>query len=162
MVLTVTVTNETANDWEITLKDPDGLDADWDYSNFPPTFSLTPAKTGTYVLTVMALTGSGNYSNRVNLTVSDGGGSTWQIGNQDGGNMFYTASNKNITIVLPTNYTLNAVYGSDVSSVGLNNLGQGLGPLSQGVDYTWTPASRTVSILCTATNRRIVRVGASH
>ena len=160
MALTISITNETANDWEIILKDPDGLDADWDYSNFPPTFSLTPAKAGTYVLTATALTGSGNYSNHVNLTVSGGGSNHWAIGSSgDGSAMFTTLTN--ITIVLPTNYTLNAVYGSDANGTGLNNLGQGLGTLNPGVDYTWTPATRTINILSTVTNRRFIRIGAT-
>ena len=71
-----------------------------------------------------------------------------------------STTSSNITIVLPTNYTLNAVYGSDASGAGLNNLGQGLGPLP-GTDYTWTPATRTVTILNTVTNRRFVRIGAN-
>ena len=156
MILAITVTNETANDWEIILKDPDGLDADWDYSNFPPTFSLTPAKTGTYVLTATALTGSGNYSNRVNLTVSGGGENSWQIGNEDGGNMFYATSNKSITIVLPTNYTLNAVYGSDTKVGSINGWPWSQVPAS---NYTWNPGTRTLTLPTSVTNRRIYRIG---
>ena len=71
-----------------------------------------------------------------------------------------STTRSNITIVLPTNYTLNAVYGSDASGAGLNNLGQGLGPLP-GTDYTWTPATRTGTILNTVTHRRFIRIGAN-
>ena len=159
MALTISITNETANDWYIDLRDPDGLEDTSYHFDVPPAFTLTPAKTGTYVLTATADTGSGLYSNVVNLTVSGGGSNHWSIGNSgDGGTMSTTRSN--ITIVLPTNYTLNAVYGSDASGAGLNNLGQGLGPLP-GTDYTWTPATRTVTILNTVTNRRFVRIGAN-
>ena len=164
MNLTISVTNETANDWFIDLKDPTGADAGWDYSNFPPTFSLTPTMTGTYVLAVTAETGSGNYSNTANLVIgAGGGGNDWQIGNPDtGGGMFYSTSNQTIVIVLPTNYTLTAVYGTDSSGAGLNNLGQGLGTtLTQGVDYNWNPATRTISVLSGVTNRRVLRIGAS-
>ena len=162
MSLGVSVTNETANDWFIDLKDPDGLD-DYSYGFDGSTFTLTPAKSGTYVLGVTAQTGSGNVSNVVNLTISGGGGETWQIGDgsQDSA-MFYTTSNQTIVIVLPTNYTLTAVYGTDSSGAGLNNLGQGLGTtLTQGVDYNWNPATRTISVLSGVTNRRVLRIGAS-
>ena len=120
--------------------------------------------TGTYVLAVTAQTGSGNYSNTANLAISSGGGgATWQIGNPGtGGSMFYSTSNQNIVIVLPTNYNLTAVYGTDSSATGLNNLGRGLGsPLTQGVDYNWNPATRTISVLSGVTNRRVLRIGAS-
>lgn len=159
MALTVTITNETANDWYIDLRDPDGLE-DFSYGWTPPAFTLTPTKTGTYVLTATADTGSGTYSNRVNLTVGGGSSNVWSIGDtSDGSTMFTTTSN--ILIVLPTNYTLNAVYGSDASGTGLNNLGQGLGPLNPGIDYTWNPATRTVYIINTVTNRRFIRIGAT-
>ena len=76
--------------------------------------------------------------------------------------MFYTTSNQNVVIVLPTNYLLTAVYGTDSSPAGLNNLGQGLGStLTQGVDYDWNPATRTISILSGVTNRRVLRIGAT-
>ena len=99
----------------------------------------------------------------MSFSVVGGGGGVWQIGDgTSGGSMFYSTSNQNIVIVLPTNYNLVAVYGTDPSAVGLNNLGQGgLAPLTPGLDYTWTPASRTVSVLSGATNRRVLRIGAS-
>ncbi len=161
MALTITITNETTigDEWYIDLKDPDGLD-DTSYDFAPPSFTLTPTKTGTYVLTATAVTGSGNYSNVVNLTVGGGGSNQWAIGQTgDGGTM--TTTRSNLMIVLPTNYTLNAVYGSDASGAGLNNLGQGLGTLNSGTDYTWTPATRTVTIINTVTNRRFIRIGAT-
>ena len=163
MSLGVSVTNETANDWFIDLKDPTGTD-DYSYGFDGSTFTLTPTMTGTYVLAVTAQTGSGNYSNTANLAISSGGGgATWQIGNPGtGGSMFYSTSNQNIVIVLPTNYNLTAVYGTDSSATGLNNLGRGLGsPLTQGVDYNWNPATRTISVLSGVTNRRVLRIGAS-
>ena len=162
MSLGVSVTNETASDWFIDLKDPTGSD-DYTYGFDGSTFTLTPTMTGTYVLVVTAQTGSGNYSNTANLAISAGGGETWQIGDVgDGGSMFYTTSNRNVVIVLPTNYTLTAVYGTDSSATGLNNLGQGLGsPLTPGIDYTWTPATRTISVLSGVTNRRVLRIGAT-
>jgi hypothetical protein len=73
MSLALSITNETANDWFIDLKDPDGLD-DYSYGFDGSTFTLTPAKAGTYVLVATAETGSGNYSNAVNLVISGGGG----------------------------------------------------------------------------------------
>ena len=159
MALTVTITNETANDWYIDLKDPDGLD-DFSYGFAPPAFTLTPTKTGTYVLTATADTGSGTYSNRVNLTVTGGGSNHWAIGQTgDGGTMSTTRSN--LMIVLPTNYTLNAVYGSEASGAGLNSLGQGSGALNSVTDYSWNPATRTVTIFNTVTNRRFFRIGAT-
>ena len=161
MALTITITNETTigDEWYIDLKDPDGLD-DTSYGFAPPSFTLTPTKTGTYVLTATAVTGSGNYSNVVNLTVTGGGSNHWAIGQTgDGGTM--TTTRSNLMIVLPTNYTLNAVYGSDASGAGLNSLGQGLGPLNSETDYSWNPATRTVTIINTVTNRRFIRIGAT-
>ena len=156
MDLSITVTNETANDWLITLKDPDGLD-DYSYGFVPPAFTLTPTKSGTYVLTAEAQTGSGNFSNRVNLAVSGGGGDVWQIGNAgDGGSMFYALTN--ITIVLPTNYTLYAVYGSDTTAGGINGWPWPLVPAS---NYTWNPGTRTLTLPTSVTNRRIYRIGAT-
>ncbi len=156
MDLSITVTNETANDWLITLKDPDGLD-DYSYGFVPPAFTLTPTKSGTYVLTAEAQTGSGNFSNTVNLAVSGGGGDVWQIGNAgDGGSMFYALTN--ITIVLPTNYTLYAVYGSDTTAGGINGWPWPLVPAS---NYTWNPGTRTLTLPTSVTNRRIYRIGAN-
>ena len=156
MDLSITVTNETANDWLITLKDPDGLD-DYSYGFVPPAFTLTPTKSGTYVLTAEAQTGSGNFSNTVNLAVSGGGGDVWQIGNAgDGGSMFYALTN--ITIVLPTNYTLYAVYGSDTTAGGINGWPWPLVPAS---NYTWNPGTRTLTLPTSVTNRRIYRIGAT-
>ena len=163
MSLAVSITNATAEDWFIDLVDPDAL-ADYTYGFDGSTFTLTPAKAGTYVLTITAVTETGNVSNTVNLVISGGGGEeVWSIGNgSTGGTMFYATSNRNIIIILPTNYTLNAVYGTDSSATGLNNLGQGLGnPLTQDLDYTWTPATRMVSIMSGATNRRVLRIGAT-
>ena len=129
------------------------------------------------VFTIEATAPVGDYSATVYATNSDlataqatvsfsvvgGGGEVWTIGDgTSGGSMFYSTSNQNIVIVLPTNYYLTAVYGMDPSAVGLNNLGQGLGdPLDENIDYTWTPATRTVSILSGVTNRRVLRIGAS-
>lgn len=125
---------------------------------------LATAPAGDYTATVTATDSAmQTASNTVSFTVLGGGGEIWQIGDgsQDGA-MFYTTSNQTIMIVLPTNYTLNAVYGTDSSSVGLNNLGQGMGsPLTQGVDYNWNPATRTISVLSGVTNRRVLRIGAS-
>jgi len=163
MNLAISITNETATDWFIDLVDPDAL-ADTTYGFDGSTFTLTPAKAGTYVLTATAQTSGGNVSNTVNLVISGGGGEeVWSIGDgSTGGTMFYATSNRNIIIILPTNYTLNAVYGTDSSATGLNNLGQGLGnPLTQDLDYTWTPATRMVSIMSGATNRRVLRIGAT-
>ena len=125
---------------------------------------LATAPAGDYTATVTATDNAAQTaSNVVSFTVLGGGAAEWQIGDgADGGAMFYTTSNRNIVIVLPTNYNLTAVYGTDPSSVGLNNLGQGAGsPLTLGVDYTWTPATRTVNVLCGVTNRRVLRIGAS-
>ena len=74
MELTISVTNETAEEWFVDLKDPTGADAGWDYANFPPTFSMTPTMTGTYVLVVTAQTGSGNVTNTANLVIGAGDG----------------------------------------------------------------------------------------
>ena len=164
MELTISVTNETAEEWFVDLKDPTGADAGWDYANFPPTFSMTPTMTGTYVLVVTAQTGSGNVTNTANLVIGAGDGDeVWTIGDgSQGSTMFYATSNKTVMIILPTNYTLNAVYGTDSSSGGLNNLGQGLGtPLAENVDYNWNPATRTISVLSGVTNRRVLRIGAT-
>ncbi|HRT06184.1 MAG TPA: lamin tail domain-containing protein [Kiritimatiellia bacterium] len=125
---------------------------------------LATAPAGDYTATVTATDGAAQTaSNTVSFTVLGGGGETWQIGNPDtGGGMFYSTSNQTIMIVLPTNYTLSAVYGTDSSGAGLNNLGQGLGsPLTPGVDYNWNPATRTISVLSGVTNRRVLRIGAS-
>jgi len=129
------------------------------------------------VFTIGATAPAGDYSATVYATNSDlataqatvsfsvvgGGGEIWTIGDgSQGSTMFYATSNQNIIIILPTNYNLTAVYGTDPSAVGLNNLGQGTGsPLTPGVDYTWTPATRTVSVLSGVTNRRVLRIGAS-
>lgn len=125
---------------------------------------LATAPAGDYTATVTATDNAAQTaSNVVSFTVLGGGASEWQIGDgADGGAMFYATSNRNIVIVLPTNYNLTAVYGTDSSSTGLNNLGQGTGsPLTENVDYTWTPATRTVNVLCGVTNRRVLRIGAS-
>lgn len=162
MNLAISVTNGTAEDWFIDLKDPTGAD-DFSYAFNGSAFTLTPTMTGTYVLVATAQTGSGNVSNTANLVIgTGGGGEMWQIGDgNQGGTMFYTASNQNVVIVLPTNYTLDAVYGTAPSAVGLNNLGQGIGsPLQQDVDYNWNPATRTISVLSGVTNRRVLRIGA--
>ena len=126
---------------------------------------LATAPAGDYTATVTATDDAAQTaSNTVSFTVlAGGGGEIWQIG--DGGQgsaMFYTTSNQNVVIVLPTNYLLTAVYGTDSSPAGLNNLGQGLGStLTQGVDYDWNPATRTISILSGVTNRRVLRIGAT-
>jgi len=125
---------------------------------------LATAPAGDYTATVTATDNAAQTaSNVVSFTVLGGGAAEWSIGDGNvGGTMFYSASNRNIVIVLPTNYNLTAVYGTDSSAVGLNNLGQGTGsPLTPGVDYTWTPATRTVSVLSGVTNRRVLRIGAS-
>jgi len=125
---------------------------------------LATAPAGDYTATVTATDNAAQTaSNVVSFTVLGGGAAEWQIGDgADGGAMFYTTSNRNVVIVLPTNYNLTAVYGTDSSAVGLNNLGQGTGsPLTENVDYTWTPATRTVNVLCGVTNRRVLRIGAS-
>ena len=73
MSLAVSITNATAEDWFIDLVDPDAL-ADYTYGFDGSTFTLTPAKAGTYVLTATAQTSGGNVSNTVNLVISGGGG----------------------------------------------------------------------------------------
>ena len=73
MNLAISITNETATDWFIDLVDPDAL-ADTTYGFDGSTFTLTPTKTGTYVLTITAVTETGNVSNTVNLVISGGGG----------------------------------------------------------------------------------------
>lgn len=165
MVLAVTVTNATVNEpanenWEIIFKNSGGTDVDWTYDNFPPTFAFTPAAADIYTLTAIATTDQGALSNTVQLTVSGGGGDVWNIGDGSQGSAMFTTLT-NIIIVLPTNYTLSAVFGSDASPAGLNNLGQGLGTLTPDIDYTWTPATRTVTILNSVTNRRMIRIGAN-
>ena len=91
------------------------------------------------------------------LAVSGGGGDVWQIGNAgDGGSMFYALTN--ITIVLPTNYTLYAVYGSDTTAGGINGWPWPLVPAS---NYTWNPGTRTLTLPTSVTNRRIYRIGAT-
>ena len=167
MVLAVTVTNATANEppednWSVSFKDSGGTDVDWVVDNFPPTFAFTPAAADTYTLSVQANTDQGVLSNSVQLVVSEGGGGVWNIGDQgSGSSMIYVPSNRTLLIVLPTNYFLNAVYGADSSPAGLNNLGQGLGPLNEGTDYYWNPGSRTVTISNNVPNRRIFRIGAT-
>ncbi|MGD9781641.1 MAG: beta strand repeat-containing protein [Kiritimatiellia bacterium] len=127
---------------------------------------LATAPAGDYTATVTA-TDSADPQQQdeetVSFTVLGGGGEVWTIGDgSQGSAMFYSTSNQNIVIVLPTNFMLDAVYGTDSSAEGLNNLGQGgLTPLTQDLDYTWTPATRTVSILSGVTNRRVLRIGAS-
>jgi len=75
MSLAVSLTNGTLTGdmWYIDLVDPDAL-ADTTYGFDGSTFTLTPTKTGTYVLTITAVTETGNVSNTVNLVISGGGG----------------------------------------------------------------------------------------
>ncbi|NCD23434.1 MAG: hypothetical protein EOL90_10920 [Spartobacteria bacterium] len=75
MSLAVSLTNGTLTGdmWYIVLVDPDAL-ADTTYDFDGSTFTLTPTKTGTYVLTITAVTETGNVSNTVNLVISGGGG----------------------------------------------------------------------------------------
>ena len=137
------------------------------YTNLNNVFTITAAApTGSFFATVVAMDSLlAAASNTVTFSVvGGGGGDVWTIGDgTSGSDMFYTTSNRTITIIMPTNYGLYAVYGTDSSSAGLNNLGQGgLTPLAPGLDYTWTPASRTVSILSGVTNRRVFRIGATN
>jgi hypothetical protein len=90
-----------------------------------------------------------------------GGGRSDHWRRQPGSTMFYATSNQNIIIILPTNYNLTAVYGTDPSAVGLNNLGKARAALTPGVDYTWTPRDADGQRLSGVTNRRVLRIGAS-
>ncbi len=145
MNLTITVTNETATDWFITLKDPDGLD-DTSYGWTPPAFTLTPTKTGTYTLTAEAVTGSGNYSNTVQLTVSGA------AANPPIGPITFVAGT-GFRFAVPDGYTLLRVEGAN-TVVGANQFTWTT--LSSPTDYT--VSGTTVTILRSAASSRLVRI----
>ena len=151
MNLSITVTNETATDWFIDLKDPDGLD-DYSYDfNTPPAFILTPAKVGTYTLTATAQTGSGNYSNTVLLTVAA------DLPPADIGNITFLPASGNFTFVLPAGYTTPVnVYGADAALSGQSWV---FSNLVEGVDYT--RVNDLVTILTHDGKRQIIRIGVS-
>ena len=162
MDLTITLSNSVtpAANWYIDLKDPDLAD-DFSYAfdDVTGAFSLVPAKTGNYSLTATATDSGDALLAATNVTLTVGADTVWTIGSGTGAAMFTTLTN--IIIVLPTNYTLSAVLGGGASAAGLNGLGQGLGTLAPGVDYTWTPSNRTVNVFNTVTNRRFVRIRAT-
>lgn len=147
MALNISVTNETALDWGFVLTDPDSEpDYTTDYSGFPPVWALTPAKEGTYTLTVTATTGSGSFSNTVNLVIS--AAST-------------DPEIPAITFVAGTGFTFEIPSGSALVRV------EGADTTVTGQAFTWTtlasPADyevsgSTVTIKSGAAAQRLIRV----
>jgi len=151
LVLNITVTNETANDWQFVLTDPDGLpDYTADYSGFPPLWALTPSKTGTYVLAVTVLTGSGNYSNTANLAIS-AASSNPEIPTV----AFAGDGSGDFSFDVPTGYELFSVQGAGPA---LDEPNQQFvwSNLTLNVDYTVTGAN--LRILTDQSTARMIRI----
>ena len=147
LMLNITVTNEIATDWGFVLTDPDSVaDYTTDYSGFPPVWALTPAKEGTYTLTVTAVTGSGSISNTVNLVIS--AAST-------------DPEIAAITFVAGTGFTFEVPTGSTLVRV------EGADTTVTGQAFTWTTLASptdyelvgtTVTIKSGAAAQRLIRV----
>lgn len=147
LMLNITVTNEIATDWGFVLTDPDSVaDYTTDYSGFPPVWALTPAKEGTYTLTVTAVTGSGSISNTVNLVIS--AAST-------------DPEIAAITFVAGTGFTFEVPTGSTLIRV------EGADTTVTGQAFTWTTLASptdyelvgsTVTIKSGAAPQRLIRV----
>jgi hypothetical protein len=145
MNLAISITNETANDWFIDLKDPDGLD-DFSFGFDGSAFTLTPSKVGTYVLKATAETGSGNYSNTVTLAVS-------AASDKPPIAPITFVAGTGFTFAVPAGYTLNRVEGADTVALG-QSLTWTL--LSSPVDYE--VSGTTVTIKSAAAARRMIRI----
>ena len=150
MSLAITLTNGTAADWYIDLKDPDTLD-DYSYGWTAPAFSLTPTKVGTYSLTATAVDGGGTTiaTKTVALTVSAAGGDP-EIP------PFALALNGtgNFSFAVPSGYALSRVLGADTS---LNDKSLVWSNLTANVHYTNTAGN--VTILTISNSRKILRIG---
>ena len=150
MNLTITLTNGTAADWYIDLKDPDVLD-DYSYGWTAPAFSLTPTKVGTYSLTATAVDGGGTTiaAKTVALTVSAAGGDPVIA-------PVALALNGtgNFSFAVPSGYALSRVLGADTS---LNDKSLVWSNLTANVHYTNTAGN--VTILTIPNSRKILRIG---
>ena len=150
MNLTITLTNGTAADWYIDLKDPDVLD-DYSYGWTAPAFSLTPTKVGTYSLTATAVDGGDTpiATKTVSLTVSAAGGDPVIP-------PFALTLNGtgNFNFAVPSGYALSRVLGADAS---LNDKSLVWSNLTANVHYTNTAGN--VTILTIPNSRKILRIG---
>ncbi len=148
MNLSITVTNATATDWFIDLKDPDGLD-DFSYNfNTPPAFILTPTKVGTYTLVAVAETAGGNYTNTALLTVAG-------VATQpDIPPINFVPASGNFTFSVPAGYALNRVRGADTAVSGQAWV---FSNLTLGVHYT--VSGTNVTVLTVPQSRKIIQIG---
>jgi hypothetical protein len=147
MDLTITLTNGTAADWYIDLKDPDNGDVTSYNFNSPPTFFFTPAKVGTYHLTATAVDGSDLpiAATNVALTVSASGGNpvippiTFVVGT-------------GFTFSLPDSRTLNRVEGATT----LVGQAWNWATLANPADYT--QSGSTITIKSSVGSNRMIRI----
>ena len=147
LMLNITVTNEIATDWGFVLTDPDSVaDYTTDYSGFPPVWALTPAKEGTYTLTVTAVTGSGSISNTVNLVIS--AAST----DPEIAAITFVAGT-GFTFEVPTGSTLVRVEGADTTVTG-----QAFTWTTLGSPTDYELVGTTVTIKSGAAAQRLIRV----
>ncbi len=148
MNLSITLTNGTAADWYIVLKDPANNNASYNFDN-PPTFFFTPAMAGTYVLTATAVDGSEQVlaSKIQNLVVASG--ATPPIPSVT----LALDGTGDITFTVPDGYALSRVQGA---TPALN--AQDWTDLTAGEGNDYTVSGSAVRINSGAADARMIRI----